>query len=259
MTEPTIVAAILFLAGMIPFLAVIIAVIDAQFEDMDECASSVKSQPSPTLTSLNASPIDSPTDSPTDSPKSTDRLKAIKYNVHTHFQTKTPDQLREIATKLALPVHLMLFNLDGNMNIAMSIRTAAVLGCSDVWIVGRRKYDARPEVGARNYIRIHKIDSLGENPAAFFEAHNLAPVLVEQGGTALEEMNFKPLVRSAPVCFVMGSESHGLPKQFLAAMSTTPRVSISQYGLVRSLNVSIAASIVMYEYVRQWRGMRLVA
>jgi tRNA G18 (ribose-2'-O)-methylase SpoU len=34
-------------------------------------------------------------------------------------------------------------------------------------------------------------------------------------------------------------------------------VSISQYGLVRSLNVSIAASIVMYEYMRQWRGMRL--
>jgi tRNA G18 (ribose-2'-O)-methylase SpoU len=255
MTETTIVAAILFLAGMMPFLAVIIAVIDAQFEDMDECASSVKSQPSPML-----SPMLSPaTASPTDSPKSTDRLKAIKYNVHTHFQTKTPDQLREIATKLALPVHLMLFNLDGNMNIAMSIRTAAVLGCSDVWVVGRRKYDARPEVGARNYIRVHKIDSLGDDPAAFFTAHNITPVLVEQGGTALEEMNFKPLVRSAPVCFVMGSESHGLSREFLTAMITAPRVSISQYGLVRSLNVSIAASIVMYEYVRQWRGMRLTA
>jgi tRNA G18 (ribose-2'-O)-methylase SpoU len=96
-----------------------------------------------------------------------------------------------------------------------------------------------------------------EDPKAFFQGLGLQPVLVEQGGTALEEMNFKPFIRGEkPVCLIMGSESHGIPKEWLEALKGEPRVSISQYGLIRSLNVSIAASIVLYEYLKQWREMR---
>lgn len=177
------------------------------------------------------------------------RMGAIKYNVHTCFQNKEKEELTKIAYSIALPIHLVLFNLDGNMNIAMSIRTAAVMGCSDVWIVGKRRYDARPEVGANHYLRIHKIDFISPS---FFIEHNLQPILVEQGGTALEEINFKPHF-SKTVCFIVGSESHGIPKEFLDQMKDSPRVSISQYGLIRSLNVSIAASIVLFEYLKQWR------
>lgn len=177
------------------------------------------------------------------------RLEFIKYNVHTTFQSESPERLKQISQAIALPVHLMLFNLDGNMNIAMSIRSAAVLGCSDVWIVGRRRYDARPEVGAKNYINVHKIDSVDME---FFEKHHLQPIVVEQGGTCLEDMNFKSFMKK-PVCFIMGSESHGIPIGFLPS---APRISISQYGLIRSFNVSVAASIVMYEYLKQWRASR---
>lgn len=177
------------------------------------------------------------------------RLDSIKYNVHNTFQNESPERLKKISQAIALPVHLMLFNLDGNMNIAMSIRSAAVLGCSDVWIVGRRKYDARPEVGAKNYINIHKIDAVDMD---FFCERGLQPIVVEQGGTSLEDMNFKPFMKGT-VCFIMGSESHGIPDGFLP---DAPRVSISQYGLIRSFNVSVAASIVMYEYLKQWRCSR---
>jgi tRNA G18 (ribose-2'-O)-methylase SpoU len=141
----------------------------------------------------------------------------------------------------------MLLNFDGNMNIAMSIRSAAVMGCSDIWIVGKRKYDARPEVGAKNYIRVHKIDIL-ENPREFFESKGVHPILVEQGGVPLETMNFKRFF-DLPVCFIMGSEGKGVPREWIDLIPT--HVSISQYGLLRSFNVSIAASIVMYEYVKQ--------
>lgn len=180
------------------------------------------------------------------------RLDMIKYNVHTPFQSESPERLKEISQKIALPIHLMLFNLDGNMNIAMSIRTAAVLGCSDVWVIGRPRYDARPEVGAKNYIHVHKRETITPE---FFEEQGLQPILVEQGGTSLEDMNFKPLMKK-PVCFIVGSESDGIPPEFLKQMKSAPRVSISQYGLVRSLNVSVAASIVLYEFLKQWRETR---
>lgn len=189
------------------------------------------------------------------------RMNIIKYNVHTAFQNLQPKQIENISQKLALPVHVMLLNLDGNMNIAMSIRSAAVLGCSDVWIVGKRKYDARPEVGSKKYIRVHKMDYVLD-PTEFFKTQHLQPVLVEQGGVPLEEMNFKPFftsytynnhTQSKYVCFILGSESHGIDKEWLNIMKNEPRISISQYGMIRSFNVSIACSIVLYEYFKQWR------
>jgi len=182
---------------------------------------------------------------------STDRIATLKYNVHTCFQDMPRERATEISSKLSLPIHLMLFNFDGNMNIAMSIRSAAVLGCSDVWIVGKRKYDARPEVGAKYYIRVHKIPDL-EDPEEFFKTKDIQPFLIEQGGIPLESMNFKPYQKK-PVCFIMGSEGRGIPDAFAAKLPKAPRLTISQYGMIRSLNVSIAGSIVMYEYLKQMR------
>jgi tRNA G18 (ribose-2'-O)-methylase SpoU len=94
----------------------------------------------------------------------------------------------------------------------------------------------------------------------FFAANNLQPFLIEQGGIPLEEMNFKPCIRGPMTpCFIMGSEGHGLSDEFMKIMKPIAQtLTISQYGLVRSLNVSIAASIVMYEYLRQMRVVSAV-
>lgn len=179
----------------------------------------------------------------------------LKYNVHTPLQALPVDRLKKIAEATALPLGLMLFNLNGDMNIGMSIRTAVILGCSDVYVVGRRKFDRRPEVGARNYIQIHRLATVAPS---FFEENKLLPIFVEQGGQPLETFSFKfylpgKLPEGWKVVLVVGSESHGLPQSLLQALNA-PIISISQYGILRSLNVSIAASIVLYEYTRQWRA-----
>lgn len=180
----------------------------------------------------------------------------LLYNVHTPFQHLPTETCRIAASKLALPVGLLLLNLDGNMNIGMSIRTAAVLGCSTVWVVGKRAYDRRSEVGARNYITVHRIKEI-EDPSRFFDSIGWQPILVEQGGLPVEDYKFSLTSATKPIVFIMGSESHGIPASWLAALSDSPRLSISQYGLVRSLNVSAAASIILYEYTRQWRKARM--
>jgi tRNA G18 (ribose-2'-O)-methylase SpoU len=136
----------------------------------------------------------------------------------------------------------------------MSIRTAVILGCSDVYIVGRRKYDRRSEVGAKNYIQVHRTQSI---EPTFFAEHKLLPIFLEQGGSPLEEFSFKhyfpgKLEEGWKLVFVVGSESYGLPLKLLKSLQA-PILSISQYGVMRSLNVSIAASIVLYEYAKQWR------
>ena len=178
----------------------------------------------------------------------------LKYNVHTPLQQFKPEKLRKISEGLSLPLTLMLFNLNGDMNIGMSIRSAVIYGCSDVYIIGKKRYDRRPEVGAKNYIKVHRYPTLAP---AFFQENKLVPVFVEQGGTALEDFCFKPyfpktLEEGWKLCFVVGSESFGIPMSEFEELSA-PIVTISQYGVMRSLNVSVATGIVLYEYCRQWR------
>jgi tRNA G18 (ribose-2'-O)-methylase SpoU len=179
----------------------------------------------------------------------------LKYNVHTPLQSLPTEKVKQFSEATALPLALMLYNLNGDMNIGMSIRTAVILGCSDVWIVGKKKYDRRPEVGAKNYIRLHRQKEID---MGFFAREKLIPILIEQGGKALEDFSFRPylpgkLQEGWKVVFVLGSESFGLPMQEFRTLGA-PIVSISQYGVMRSLNVSIAASIILYEYCKQWRA-----
>ena len=178
----------------------------------------------------------------------------LKYNVHTPLQGLPVEKVKEFSAKTALPLVLMMYNLNGDMNIGMSVRSAVIYGCSDVYIVGKKRYDRRPEVGAKNYIKFHRVPTI---TPSFFMENKLVPILVEQGGTALEEFSFKPylphkLLEGWKVCLVMGSESTGLPMELFKELKA-PIVTISQYGVMRSLNVSVATGIVLYEYCRQWR------
>jgi tRNA G18 (ribose-2'-O)-methylase SpoU len=179
----------------------------------------------------------------------------IKYNVHDLFQRMDNDKVKDISAKLSLPAALILFNVDGGINISMSIRSAAVFGFSDVYIVGKRKRDKRGDVGACNYIKVHQLQSISDN---FFKETNLMPIVVEQNGTPLEEFNFKPYFPKSTVepyskvAFIVGSEQEGVNIKLNA-----PMITISQYGVMRSFNVAMASSIIMYEYTRQWRKMIL--
>jgi len=181
----------------------------------------------------------------------------LKYNVHTPLQSLSVDKIKQVAAATALPVGLMLFNLHGDMNVGMSIRTAVILGCSDVWVIGRRRYDRRSVVGAVHYIKIHRFPTISP---AYFAENKLIPIVIEQGGLALEEFSFKSLLPGHieagwRVVFIVGSESFGLPASFMKALRA-PVLTISQYGVIRSLNVSAAVSIVLYEYSKQWRLSR---
>jgi len=178
----------------------------------------------------------------------------IKYNVHDVFQRMDNDKVKDISLKMSLPAALVLFNVDGGINISMSIRSAALFGFSDVYIVGKRKRDKRGDVGACNYIKVHQLDTI-END--YFIKNHLMPIIIEQNGQPLEEMNFHPYFsnKNSKIAFIVGSEQEGVPSHI--KKNGIPIITISQYGVMRSFNVAMASSIVMYEYTRQWRKMIL--
>ena len=176
----------------------------------------------------------------------------VKYNVHTILQNIPVQIVIQFSKTTALPVNIMLFNLSGNLNIGMSIRTAAAFGFSGVFVVGMQRYDRRSEVGARNYINIHRVKTI--ESLDWFSERNVFPIIIEQNGIPLEHVNFNQFqLNGRQIVFIFGSESDGIPKYLLNALHDYPKITISQYGVIRSFNVSTAVSIVAYEYSKQWR------
>ena len=173
-----------------------------------------------------------------------------RYNIDDNYKKFDPILYKKISEKLSLPLHLMLFNISGDANIALSIRTAAVYGCSDVWIVGKKKYNRRALVGSHHYINIHKVDTVNND---FFVKHKLQPFIIEQNGVPIEEFKFKHYMNNKKACLIVGSEVEGVPINLIKSLENAQVIRISQYGMIKSLNVSIASSIAIYEYTKQLR------
>jgi tRNA G18 (ribose-2'-O)-methylase SpoU len=170
-----------------------------------------------------------------------------KWNVINPLQKFSLEINRSISKKLCLPICVAGFNLEKNLNISTMMRTAAVMGCSDFLIIGKNRWDARGAVGSQHYIHIEKIPEI---PQGFLESMGMIPILIEQGGSPLQTFNFSEIIKSGKKpCFIFGSESEGIPREILTRGYLT--LSISQYGIVRSLNVASATSMVIYEYTKQ--------
>jgi len=140
---------------------------------------------------------------------------------------------------------MVLDHLKGGFNVPKIFRSAQAFGASAIHLVNVPPFDPAPAKGAFKYVpaRFH------ENFAQCYAA------LSEQGYRffILEPANAMPLeqvVLPVKSAFVFGNEELGIsfnPEDY----PQVERLKITQYGQVDSLNVSIAASIVMYEYARQ--------
>ncbi len=140
---------------------------------------------------------------------------------------------------------LILDHLKPGFNVPKIFRSAEAFGAAAIHLVGIGPFDPAPAKG-----------SFRKVPAFFHDefAECFKP-LSDQGYTIFRLSpdadaslcNCKLPQKSA---FILGHEEFGCSfeaEEYAAIRS----LSIPQYGSVQSLNVSVASSVVMFEYVRQ--------
>jgi tRNA G18 (ribose-2'-O)-methylase SpoU len=145
-------------------------------------------------------------------------------------------------------VHDFVLVLDGlkpDYNVGKAFRSADAFGAREIHLVNVPFFNVFPSRGSFKHVpaKFH---------SNFQEVYNL---LSPQGYTfvTLEPSETTTLFEARfpqKVAFVFGHEEYGLSfkrEDFPGVQG----VSIPQYGKVQSLNVSVAASLVMFEYVRQ--------
>ena len=140
---------------------------------------------------------------------------------------------------------IVLDNLKSTFNIGKVFRSADAFGAREVHVIGTDFFDPAPAKGSFKWVPAR----FYEDFAACYEeikSKGYTFFVLEAGGSSILPDTGSP-VKSA---FIFGHEQYGISfdKSMYDDIQT---LSIPQFGQVESLNVSIAASLVMYEYIRQ--------
>ncbi len=141
---------------------------------------------------------------------------------------------------------LVLDHLKAGFNVPKIFRSAEAFGGTEIHLINIGPFDPAPAKGSFRRVPARFFDDF-EASHRHLKARAYQLFTLQAGaGEPLITARFPP--RSA---FVFGHEERGLSFD-PASYPDIRGLSIPQFGLVESLNVSVAASIVMYEYVRRF-------
>ena len=172
--------------------------------------------------------------------------------------------------KLSFNYSVAILNLNSNLNVGAIYRTGCLLGMNKYYIFGKKIYNPKSQVGLElidvDYIDIFpKLRDRYDNTTLntfnekmfvdFFNNNKLIPIVIEQGGINIFNVNFNKLENSNnKYIFIFGNEKFGVPKKMIDVIKKINNhliISIPQWGCAHSYNVSQAANIIMWEYYRQ--------
>lgn len=185
------------------------------------------------------------------------------FNVRPEIKNKTLEELKSLSDQDRSNFEVMLLNITGDLNFGIIIRTSHLLGANKVIVFGRRRLDKRATVGAENYQEVERYEGLNNdltiNKDEFFKVldqnKSYFPIFVEIGGKNLKEIKWKNEIpkNSTPI-FIFGNENRGISEEIMEEAKKRNLgiiISIPQKGVLKSLNVSTAASIILWDYVKE--------
>lgn len=148
-----------------------------------------------------------------------------------------------------VPLFLLLDRVTDVRNFGAIVRTAECAGVQAVIVPAKGgamiNADAmKTSSGALNYMPICREESLKEVVRYLLESGLQCIACTEKASTPLYQADF-----TTPTVIIMGSEEDGISPDLLELAGV--RVAIPLLGEVDSLNVSAAASVILYESVRQ--------
>lgn len=157
--------------------------------------------------------------------------------------------LMSVYEKGETPLFMMLDRVTDVRNMGAIARSAACAGAHGLIIPDRGgapvNADAvKTSAGALNILPVHKSHNL-KNTIEYLKESGLKIVSVsEKGKKQYFESNL-----TGPLCLIMGSEEDGISGEYLSRSDEVLRIPMK--GEISSLNVSVAAGILLFEVVRQ--------
>jgi tRNA (guanosine-2'-O-)-methyltransferase len=165
-------------------------------------------------------------------------------------------RLRRVVACRQPDLTLVLHNIHDPHNVSAILRSCDAFGVGGVHLLYTR--ESFPNLSAASSASARKwVDTTRHRDAASLVAslHDQGFSVVATGMTSdtvpVMEWDF-----TRPTAVILGNEHRGLDADLVALVPHT--VCVPMYGMVQSLNVSVAAAIILYEAMRQRRSAGLL-
>jgi 23S rRNA (guanosine2251-2'-O)-methyltransferase len=164
----------------------------------------------------------------------------------------TDKLLNEIYRKVEVgekPLIVILDGIEDPRNLGAILRTIECAGADGVFIPDRRAVGltetvAKSSAGAIEYVKVAKVTNLNRLIDELKE-HNIWVI----GTSGAAESNYTDWDFNVSCALILGGEGKGLHR--LTAEKCDALVKIPMFGKIESLNVSVAAGVILFEVNRQ--------
>ncbi|MCP4901797.1 MAG: TrmH family RNA methyltransferase [bacterium] len=141
------------------------------------------------------------------------------------------------------PAAVAAWEITKEHNMGGLVRTAHAAALEEVVFAGTRDWNVEAAKTSELYTSVTQV---GDAAALLEHCRQRSWTLVAVELDPRSVSVFDATYPSRP-CFLLGAELHGLPEELLDASELI--VQIPQWGLVPSLNLAIAGSIVIYDFL----------
>lgn len=160
------------------------------------------------------------------------------------------DRLNAVLNKRQLNLTVILENVADPHNISAVMRTCDAVGIQEIFILNtviprHKKWGAKSSSSAAKWLTIHQFTDVQECFQAVRSRYNkIYTTHLSTDAVDLYELNL-----TDSVALVFGNEHSGVSDELIALADGN--FIIPQVGIIKSLNISVACAVSLYEAFRQ--------
>lgn len=166
-------------------------------------------------------------------------------NVTDDYKTWTVAAIKDDLASKSFPLHVAIENYQHDYNIGTIVRSANAFNVAGVHIIGKRHWNRRGAMATEKYLELFHHPDVASFKI-WVEAKKLEIIGVDNIPGSVSLGNF-PLPGDA--VYVFGQEGPGLSAEMQRICRDI--VAIKQFGSTRSINLGVAAGIILHEWTRQ--------
>src|SRR5690349_4325934 len=165
----------------------------------------------------------------------------------------TPERKEKLTTVLSKrqpDLTVVLENVFDPHNISAVMRTCDAVGIQEIHILNtkiprHKKWGAKSSSSAAKWLTIHQFDNAAECFAALRRRYSrILTTHLSSDAVSLYDINM-----TEPIALVFGNEHSGVSDEIRALADGN--FIIPQTGIIKSLNISVACAVTLYEALRQ--------
>ncbi len=165
----------------------------------------------------------------------------------------TPERTSKLTTVLSKrqpDLTVVLENVFDPHNISAVMRTCDAVGVQEVYVLNtkiprHKKWGAKSSSSAAKWLTVHQFENTDECFAALRQRYSsIFTTHLASDSVSLYEMDL-----TLPTALIFGNEHSGVSDE--ARALADGNFLIPQVGIIRSLNISVACAVSLYEGLRQ--------